>query len=537
MSKNLLVKLLLVLNLAGLGLLLIGSMINVSPTSDEPPHLLSGYTALKFGQNYHDPEHPLLVKTIAAFPLLFENIRYNQNDPNLVNQQWNFDVGKMFKGARSWLNYQGNNPDQILFSSRIPMVLLTIFFGKILFLFTKKLFGSAAALLATFLYATEPIILANGNLIDTDIAAMGWFLTTIFALYLYSERHSPKRLGLLILTLAAALLSKFSMVYLLPIVLALMVYFYYRDKKFLWQHLLFLVLGVFAIISLFYGVISFRKEGLAGFFPFEWLVGLGMVTNQVSDSARFSYLFGKSYYGSLWYYFPALVFTKTQILTLLGSILGIFYLWKKQFNLKLPQLVLIFSPALIFFAVALTAKLNIGLRHVLPIYPFLIMLSAAGYVTFFNVILGVTKNLNVKIVLTFLIATLFVGRLWSVATTYPNFLSYYNFTVGGTDNGWKVADDSNYDWGQDVKRLADWVKANNIKSIALDNYSGVYAADYYNIPYTLMGPEKTNYKGYVALSASVITYYEDKSYSYSWLINNHQPLARAGKSIFIYKID
>ncbi len=89
-----------------------------------------------------------------------------------------------------------------------------------------------------------------------------------------------------------------------------------------------------------------------------------------------------------------------------------------------------------------------------------------------------------------------------------------------------------------MKRLADFVRENNINQVAFDNYTGRYAAtDYYNIPAVEMYPSKTDYKGYLALSTSVIAYHEDKSENYSWVVDNYEPIARAGKSIFIFKIE
>ena len=538
MRENFLVKILLTLNLLGMGFLLLSFIGGDSPTSDETPHLLSGYVALKYGQNYIDPEHPLLIKSLAATPLLFQDLEFNQTDPNYSNQKEDFDIGKMFKAAHTFLDYRSNDPDQIIFLARVPMILLTVFFGLVIFLFAQKLFNTKVALLATFLYSTEPNILAHGPLVNTDIAAAGFILTTIYALYLYSEKQTQKHLIFLILALTAALLSKFSTLYLVPIVLVLMEFIYHRQKNFQRAHMLYLIGGSLLIISLFYGLVSFRTEGWACFIPLQYFKGLVIVFAQVSASERFSWLLGESYNGARWYYFPILITVKTQTLTLVGFALALFFLWKKNLSLDLNQKVIFFSPLIIFLGLALVAKFNIGIRHVLPLYPFLIILAAASFIKLLDIILSVAKNLSIKTVLVsgVLLTVLIAGRLWSVGSTYPHFLSYYNFLVGGTDNGWMVANDSNYDWGQDVKRLAKYVSENNISSLAFDNYTGHYAASYYNIPVTNINPKDTGYKGYLALSTSVIAFYEDKEASYSWVTDNYQPIARAGKSIFIFEL-
>ena len=56
--------------------------------------------------------------------------------------------------------------------------------------------------------------------------------------------------------------------------------------------------------------------------------------------------------------------------------------------------------------------------------------------------------------------------------SFPYFLSYYNELAGGSKNGWQVAVDSNYDWGQDLKRLTDFVEKNKIEKIAIDYFGG-----------------------------------------------------------------
>ena len=87
-------------------------------------------------------------------------------------------------------------------------------------------------------------------------------------------------------------------------------------------------------------------------------------------------------------------------------------------------------------------------------------------------------------------------------------------------------------------RLAEFVRDNKISSLAFDNYTGIYAArDYYDLPVFQFSPDQTNYKGYLALSTSVITFHEDIPVNYSWVVDNYEPVGRAGKSIFIYKID
>lgn len=518
--------------------LLIGfATLNDSPTSDEPPHILSGYAFVRFGHNFIDPEHPLLVKSLSAVPLLFADLKIDTKDHRYSQQRYEIDVGEMFSHSRDFLAYQGNNPDQILFLSRLPMIVLTALFGFVVFLLTKKLFGTLAAVLAVGFYATEPLFLAHGSLVNTDVAAAGFVITSVFALILYMEKQSRGRLVFLILALAAGLLSKFSTFYLFPLIVLILIFFYKSRGLKLYHHLGILSLGLLICISLFYGAVGFLDTGLLGFFPIRYFAGLFGSLIAISSNERFGYLLGESYFGSRIYYFPIMILAKTQLLTLLGAAIGIVLFLKKELRLNRFYLVAFFVPLITFFGLSLLAKFNIGVRHVMPVYPFLIILAGAGFAWASREVANfVPKNLKLSTIL-FVLLVIFSFRIYSVVSTYPHFLSYYNIVAGGTDNGWKVADDSNYDWGQDVKRLAEFVRENNIKSIAFDNYTGRYAAvDYYHIPATEMFPSKTDYTGYLALSTSVITYHEDKTDNYSWVVDNYQPIARAGKSIFIFKI-
>ena len=312
----------------------------------------------------------------------------------------------------------------------------------------------------------------------------------------------------------------------------------YRNQKYKPRiHLLAVFFGVFSIIFLFYGLLSFRERGLVGFFPYEYFKGLILIPYGLSHDQRFSYLLGQSYFGGRWYYFPIVILAKTQILTLLLFLISLTAISLKKFQLTKRQFLLLFVPPVVYLTVAMISKFNIGVRHMLPIYPFMIILGAGGFFALARLTLkNFSKQISFAIVgLALLI--IIAGRIWSVWTTFPSFLSYYNAAFGGTASGWKVSDDSNYDWGQDLKRLADYVHQNNIKSIAFDNYTGFFATKYYDIPATKITVNDKNYKGYLALSASVIVYNETQKNPYSWVIDHHKPIFRAGQSIFVYKIE
>src|SRR3989344_7295314 len=206
---------------AMLGLML-GKSRNDSATFDEVAHIGAGYAYLKYQDGRLNPEHPPLLKSLAASSLLFLNLK--ESIP--TQQFWTIEnVNDRQWAAGNYLLYEaGNDADQILFWSRLPMILLTILFGWILFLWVKKRYGAGVGLLTLFFFAVSPTFLAHGRYVTTDVgAAFGFFLGIIFFLR-FLEKHDLKsaiRLGVI---LGIALLIKFSLVLLLPIYLIILIF-------------------------------------------------------------------------------------------------------------------------------------------------------------------------------------------------------------------------------------------------------------------------------------------------------------------------
>ena len=146
--------------------------------------------------------------------------------------------------------------------------------------------------------------------------------------------------------------------------------------------------------------------------------------------------------------------------------------------------------------------------------------------------------------------------LWflvSVGRAYPHYLSYFNEAIG-TDNGWRYVTDSNYDWGQDLKRLKEFVDnppaGEKVDKIAVDYFGGGSPTYYLGGKAVLWQSVKGNPKEsgvqWLAVSVGFLQNAKGELHSghmrnledeYRWLENYQEPYARAGKSIFIYKLD
>jgi len=133
--------------------------------------------------------------------------------------------------------------------------------------------------------------------------------------------------------------------------------------------------------------------------------------------------------------------------------------------------------------------------------------------------------------------------VFSVVRTYPYFLAYFNESIGGPQNGYKYVTDSNLDWGQDLKRLADFVNENGIEKIKLDYFGWSDPAYYLGGRRDTLRREDKEQKGWLAVSATFLQTFcpndtprcklEDRTYR--WL-DQYEPFAKIGYSIFVYDL-
>ena len=140
------------------------TMVGDSATVDEVAHISAGYSYVAFHQLRLNPEHPPLIKDLAGLPLLFMHVRYPTDSP-----AWTTEVNGQYETGRAFIYRSGNNADRLIFAARVPMLLLSLFFGLILYLVVSKHYGIVAGLLALILYALDPNFLAHNHLVTTDV--------------------------------------------------------------------------------------------------------------------------------------------------------------------------------------------------------------------------------------------------------------------------------------------------------------------------------------------------------------------------------
>ena len=559
-----------------------GAMSGDSLTMDEKSHLPAGYSYIAKQDMRINPEHPPLVKDLAGIGqiLFVRGINFPDNVPawtTMVNGQWDFGQALLF---------DSDNPaDQMIFYGRLPMIGLLLILGFYLFRWTRELFGSAAGLLALSMFAFSPTFLAHGHLVTTDVAAaLGAFAAT-YCFVKALKNPSWKNIAVSGAVLGISELLKFSMILLFPMFI-LLAGACWLAKMFSFKKAFQILFAAFAVCFLVIGPVyqfhvwnypparqvSDSKEILAshGFKPgaaaivwaadkpvlrpyAQYFLGVMMVTQRVAGGNT-TYFLGQVSRESWRTYFPVMYLAKEtvpfHIFTLIAIIYALAKIKKPRAGFKnipaqiraftaayLPQLAMVLFVA-IYWASSVAGNLNIGVRHLMPVFPFTMALAAGGTIALVKCVKWAYAP----------VGALCAWQIFSVVLAYPGFLSYYNEIAGGSSSGYKIAVDSNTDWGQDLKRLKAWAQANGIDKIYIDYFGGAdpnyYFGERYESWWSSRNKEELPAGGYLAISATFLQGERAavkpgdniESGKYAWL-DAYEPVAIIGHSIFVYRIE
>ena len=547
-----------------------------SPTLDESFHLLAGYSHLKWRDFRINPEHPPLAKLMAALPLLL----LDTNDAPLSREERDeveTNVEHGWRLANRWL-FSSNDAETIFRYARLPMLLVGALLGLLVFAWARELYGLTAAFAALTFYVFDPNMLAYAPLVHTDLT----FTMTFFGGTFFFWRTLRELTWLnVLLTLAffsAAAITKFSFV-TVPLIWAILamvrivaaeplhcrltarttvtVTGKWAKAGWLTALLLVALLCAYCIIWAAYG---FRYEAASGepiplsitdavtpsrwlipliqlnqsyhLLPEAWLSGLVYV---LSASNRTAYLLGETSDG-FWLFFPIAIAVKTPLPTLL-LLLGSLVVTPDQQKIATGNQFL-WMPVSVFLSLAIYSRTDIGLRHILPTYPFLFVWLG-----------GVSAALlrSPSIAKRCAVCVLGLWLVGSCVANYPDYLAYFNETLGDRERH-AILVDSNLDWGQDLKGLKRWMVDQKVERIELA-YFGTADPAYYGIdaiykPGTWSAvlskpPDSTRLRTatYIAISATHLVglYFAPQNPYASFL--RKKPVAAIGHSIFIYRTD
>jgi putative flippase GtrA len=562
-------------------------------TYDELAFLPNGYFHQEKGVYYTNPEHPPLVKDIAALPfhILGAKLPTETFPKDVLFQDYaQYYLGKVF------LFESGNDAEQLLFYGRLSVLLANAALLFLLFWSLAMVWSRRAGFIAVFLITMSQFSLAHAAIVTVDFMATAFTLLTLvwFSAWLKSLKdRTSGRLPFLLsaLCLSGSLVSKFSTILLVPMLSVLTLAYILVVRKQLEKHWLKILLryvGLVAValvfVVIFYSfhvrnmpgqdiVTQLHKSydttrlpefglriletiatqlGILGRALAEFAHGLLMINNRIYNGAGGVY-FNGTYYGAEGaglQYFPLLYLTKLQLgyhLLSIAALAGVVWLgWKTRFRgtiqavARHPLAIALAIYAVLFAGIATLSTLQIGLRHILPAIAALMVLTALGIDHLIAHLQKRPQNRRWLAAGTAFVATWMVG---SMVLSFPNYLSYYNILAGGTDNGYKLAVDSNYDWGQDIKRLAKWQQDNHVDKL----YTDIFTNPFLPIQYYL-GPSSQTFAIHADPLPPPGSYIAVSVHQYQQSVHKDLPpqqqyrqldkdfVARIGKTIFVYKI-
>jgi hypothetical protein len=474
------------------GLLFIGES---SQTSDEAVHLTAGYSYLKAGDFRLNPEHPPLVKELAALPLLFADLSFPWGPLWEQAEEWN--AGRVFVHENRLPN------DTILLLGRLPILMLSLGLGWAIFHWGRRLFGARGALLSLALYVLDPNVVAHSCLVTTDLGVTLFMFLSVYALWAWAARPRPARLWLTGLAVGGAFAAKFTALWLLPILgallLAVALFGAPLPRRPAWKRSPLVTEAdgwrYVAVLCAAAGTIAIAAAGVVlATYAFRgapaYVDGLLMGLTH-SSSGHQSYLMGRLSESGWWYYFLFAYLIKTPIGTLVIVLLALaaFVLGRRR---PLLDELFLWLPVLLVVVITCFWKVNIGLRHLLPIYPFLYL--ACGR------LLAPTARLDpappaaaaspsarpgrrlATTAMPWVVGGLLAWSAGEMAFITPYHLAYFNELIGGPRNGHLYLLDSNLDWGQAARAVRRFQAEQNVPIIYLA-YSGNSDPWYYGVVY------------------------------------------------------
>lgn len=448
-----------------------------SVTTDEKVHIPVGFSYWQFKNYYLNPEHPPLSKLLVGLPVYLKHPQYPPTK-ELFKVASGFYYDSWLE-TRSWgesfLYYSGNNLNEIIFSARMVNIILVLVLILFLTFWSFQIGSWPAAALTAVLSSFTPLFLAHGSLANTDILITLDFALLSYAWWRYLKEKTWKWFLISALILGICALSKFSFIAFIPVLFLTSLFIAIKEKNIrVWTAILkglILTVITWLMVMLFYGfsfahapafngfiqtheALSPMAVKIIGFFgralvPVWYFKGLFMILSG-AVGGRGTYILGHFIQGGRWYYFPLAIIFKTPIGFLALLVAAIFSLkkfWKKDYVLQTVLL----GGSLVYLAVAMTSKTNLGQRHIMPIYPLLIVFIS-------QLVLIVKKKwqmaLLVLAVLAVILSTLF---------NFKNQIAYFNEFIG-TRNGYKILLDSNYDWGQSMPAISDYISQHQDES-------------------------------------------------------------------------
>ena len=536
---NAIITALLIL-IIGSGLLQVVLTYSVfSNTVDEPAHLAAGLEWLDRGSYEMEALHPPLARVAIAIGPYLAGARLAAEDI------WSAGTGVLCTGV----NYV-----QKLTLARIGVLPFFTMASVLVWVLTRGQFGDVAAIVATLLFNTLPPVLGHAAVATTDMPATATFLLAFWLFRRWLRYRTLQSCVLMSVGIAAALLTKYSNLVFLAATLPVVALFprLRHDNTIEHQPKLaremtasVVIIAVVIIGAYRFSVAPVLRPQFKSAKQFNALVGktgrfhnlaykIGSTPIPAPEFVRgvwslyhkegkseLSFVLNRYYEGAPWFFFVVALAVKTPSPCLLAAIAGLIVLTARYPRVgasthfaAVPVLLLLVSSA---------SSVKLGVRHILPIYPFIAILGGVAASCAWH-------QREWQYVWRTAVVLLVVSQIYCVVASAPDYLSYFNVLAGREPA--EVLVESDLDWGQDLFRLSDRLRQLNVHHVSVAYFGPSECIPAVGLPdYTILrGNERVT--GWVAVSESLKVYARG---SYEWL-RRYQPVAKAGKSIRIYYI-
>lgn len=522
---------------------------NTPPTSDEFTFVASGYSYWKTADFRMNTEQPPLIKLFNTLPLLAMNL-------NLPTNHISWQKAQLFRedGFYKQFVFHANSDkkEDMLFFSRLFNIFLALALGAVILKFATELFGPWAGVLALAIYSLEPTRIAYTSLFMMDIGFSLFATLSFYTLWKFLNKPTIINWSYAAIFFGLAQLTKHTAIMLFGIYPAILIAHLiagsvktpkkFRNKiTFLFTSYFGIALVGILFINAIYGFQGtfqttqqmfdydinidktvYQKEKLfenkytkfisqiPQILPYPYVKGIGYVLTE-AKSQRTTYLFGKTSEKGFWNYYLLSFLAKTPItiLILLAAATTYFASSKKNWNNE----IILILPAIIYVILFSINQKQIGIRHLLQVYPLMIIFISRVANSKW------CKKTAGKIIITILL----LFTLIELAIAFPDYISYANQIIG-INNTHKYFADSNIDMSQNIDKAINFIKANPQTKAAIST------TDTLNEYVDFKRPQNCEIGQIIADSYAI-----NANKEYAWL-KCKKPIQRLGRTLFVYNI-
>jgi len=479
-----------------------GAARHESVTIDEVAHTAAGVSYLEKLDMRMNEEHPPLAKVLAALPLVVKGVH-----ADYTHISWTFSLGMFHQYLGEWVFghwflMRWNDPQSTILWARIPMLLITLLLGYVVYAVARRLGGDWGGLLCLALYASMPPFLAFGPLVITDMLITLFWVLTVWLLA--DMWHSPSAGSILkfALAFAGALLSKFSSGLLLFVFLAVILSLHLspvteqpasKPERKLWRkrarrNILKATLLAALVVYVVYFVLSWHQPtstfDVIPHFPASplvrrllmpaWVFLRGLAGFVFSAGSRPTYILGHAYPHGVWFYFPVIFALKTPLAFLLTIVLTALSALAIKMRGTLSAIPkdralhwrCLWVSLVIFTAACMANRLDISIRHFSIAIVLIILLLAPLP----RMLASLSKSFPRAATLAAAASlALTSAAIITAIRTYPNYFPFFNSLTFGRP-GYELVNDSNLDWNHALPQVETFVQQHGLKRILLDDY-------------------------------------------------------------------